>query len=130
MLRKLLSFLRLRGMAGAPSRGARGAMLAWVRAPRRDRDTTLSDAALKWLSRLPADFRPHALAQRFPRIANRFALLWRDPGLTEQFIDELLLPKRPDRQGFAPEVTADLQSLQVLNEHRRYASDDAQPSRP
>ena len=130
MLRKLLPFLRLRGMADAPSLGLRGAKPDWVRAPGRHRDATLSDAALKWLARLPAAFRPHALAQRFPRIANRFALLWCDPGLTEQFIDELLLPKRSDRQGFAPEVTADLQSLQVLNEHRRYASDDAKPSRP
>ena len=99
----------------------------WVRhrAPVRQRDETLSAAALDWLADLPDDFRAEALAERFPRIANRFAQLWLDPGLVEHYLDELLQPQRPGRQGFSPEVTAELQSLQVLNEHRLYLSDSA-----
>ncbi len=133
VIRKFLPFLRLPGVSAGRTRLAHGPKPPelmtesdWVRhrAPRRHRDDSLSPAALDWLARLPDDFRPHALAERFPRIANRFALLWRDPGLIEQYLDELLLPKRPDRQGFPPEVTVDLQSLQVLNEHRLYASDE------
>jgi hypothetical protein len=133
-MRKFLPFLRLpglllRGSAPAP-RGPKPPELMtdsdWVRhrAPQRHRDETLSDAAVVWLSRLPDEFRPDALAARYPRIANRFALLWRDPGLIEQYLDELLVPKRPDRQGFPSDVTTDLQSLQLLNEHRLYGDDD------
>ncbi|MES2990990.1 MAG: hypothetical protein V4844_06190 [Pseudomonadota bacterium] len=138
-MRKLLPLLRLpvlllRGAAPVP-RGPKPPELMtdsdWVRhrAPRRHRDETLSNAAVAWLARLPADFRPDALAARYPRIANRLALLWRDPGLIEQYLDELLVPKRPDRQGFPSEVAADLQSLQMLNEHRLYGPDEDQGDR-
>ena len=138
-MRKLLPLLRLpilllRGAAPAP-RGPKPPELMtdsdWVRhrAPRRHRDETLSNAAVAWLARLPADFRPDALAARYPRIANLMALVWRDPGLIEQYLDELLVPKRPDRQGFPSEVAADLQSLQMLNEHRLYGPDEDQGDR-
>jgi len=94
------------------------------RAPRRLRDDELSADAHLWLERVPADFHPDAVAERFPRLINRLALLWRDPGLTEHFLVELLQPARPGRQGFAPEVTVELQSLQVLNDHRLYDDPD------
>lgn len=133
MIRKLLPFLRLPVALrlGAPTpRGPKPPELMtdsdWVRhrAPQRHRDEVLSTAAVTWLARLPEEFRPDALATRYPRIANRFALLWRDPGLIEQYIDELLVPTRPDRQGFPADVTTDLQSLQLLNEHRLYGDPD------
>jgi hypothetical protein len=129
-LRKLLSLL---GLSKAPARRTPGPKPRelmtdsdWVRhrAPRRLRDDELSSGAQQWLERLPEDFRPHALAERFPRLVNRLALLWRDPGLAEHFLIELTLPTRPGRQGFAPEVTTELQSLQVLNDHRLYIEDD------
>jgi hypothetical protein len=134
-MRKLLPLLRfpltlLRAAAPAPPRGPKPPELMtdsdWVRhrAPRRHRDEVLSDAAVAWLARLPDDFRPDLLAARYPRIANRMALLWRDPGLIEEYLDDLLVARRPNRQGFAPEVASDLQSLQVLNEHRLYGAGD------
>lgn len=89
-----------------------------VRAPGRHRDQTLSDAAVRWLARVPADARPRALAEHFPRIVNRFAALWRDPGLMEHFIDELMQPPRRGRHGFPTDVLAELQMLQALNDQR------------
>ena len=133
-MRKFLPFLRfpitlLRSPAPEPKGPKPPEQMTdadWVRhrAPRRHRDETLSDAAIAWLARLPADFLPDALAGRYPRIANRMALLWRDPGLIEEYLDELLVPRRPNRQGFPADVAADLKSLQMLNEHRLYGADD------
>ena len=138
-MRKLLALLRWpRASARAPSdgRGPKPRELMtdsdWIRhrAPQRHRDEELSDDAVAWLARLPEDFRPAALAERFPRIANRLAQLWRDPGLTEHLLDELVVPRRPGRQGFPPDVIVDLQSLQVLNDHRLYLSEDPDPQEP
>lgn len=132
-MRKLLALLRWPGAAPRSRPGARGPKPRdlmtdsdWVRhrAPVRHRDEALSDDALDWLDRLPQDFRPAALAERFPRIVNRLAMLWPDPGLTEHCLDELVVPRRPGRQGFPPDVMVDLQSLQVLNDHRLYLSED------
>ena len=140
-MRKFLSFLRLplrlpaalrRGVP--PPRGPKPPELMtdsdWVRhrAPLRHRDEALSTAAVAWLARLPDEFRPQSLPARYPRIANRFALLWRDAGLIELYIDELLVPARPNRQGFPAEVTTELRALQFLNEQRLYG-DDAQDER-
>jgi len=136
-MRKLLALLRWpRASAHTPpgGRGPKPRELMtdsdWVRhrAPPRHRDEQLSDDALEWLAELPEDFRPAALAERYPRIVNRLAQLWRDPGLTEHLLDELVVPRRPGRQGFPAEVTLDLQSLQVLNDHRLYLSED--PDQP
>lgn len=138
-MRKLLALLRRHVPStrfGPGTRGPKPRELMtdsdWVRhrAPQRHRDQVLSDGARDWLDQLPEDFRPAALAEHFPRIANRLALLWRDPGLTEHCLDELVCPKRPGRQGFPPEVTLDLQSLQVLNDHRLYLSEEADDEEP
>jgi len=132
-MRRILSLLRLPKPSSRRQPGPHGPkpreLLTdsdWVRlrAPERHRDQTLSPGALEWLERLPDGFCPETLAERFPRIVNRFAMLWPDPGLTENYLDELLMPKRPDRQGFPAEVTFELQSLQFLNEHRLYLADD------
>ncbi len=139
-MRNLLAWLRWpRRPSARPLPGARAARPRepmtdsdWARhrAPLRHRDAMLSDDAVEWLAALPEDFRPAALAERFPRIVNRLAQLWRDPGLTEHLLDELVVPRRPGRQGFPPEVTVDLQSLQVLNDHRLYLSEDPDTQEP
>lgn len=135
-MRKLLALLRWpRASARTTPDGrgpkARGLMTDsdWIRqrAPHRHRDEELSDDAVEWLAHLPEDFRPGALAARFPRIVNRLAQLWRDLGLTQHLLDELVMPRRPGRQGFPTEVTVELQSLQVLNDHRLYLSEDPDP---
>ncbi|HWI10990.1 MAG TPA: hypothetical protein VNU48_06645 [Burkholderiaceae bacterium] len=138
-MRKLLALLRWPRASARTPPGGRGPKPRelmtdsdWVRhrAPPRHRDEQLSGDARAWLAELPEDFRPAALAERYPRIANRLAQLWRDPGLTEHLLDELVLPRRPGRQGFPPEVMVDLQSLQVLNDHRLYLSEDPDPREP
>lgn len=135
-MRKLLALLRWPRPSAGDARDRRGPKPRelmtdsdWVRhrAPLRHRDEELSDDAIGWLAHLPEDFRPTALAEQFPRIVNRLAQLWIDPGLTQHLLDDLILPRRPDRMGFPPEVMVDLQSLQVLNDHRLYLSDDPDP---
>jgi len=67
--------------------------------------------ARRWLASLPSATRPRTLAQRFPRLANRFAAAWDDePSLALVFAD-LLIDQRGDRQGFPPAVKADLHRL-------------------
>ena len=126
-MRKLLDFLKLSWPAATAAPRAFGPKPRelmtdsdWVRhrAPERHRDEELSDAALTWLVRMPSELRPDVLCVRFPRIVNRLAVLWRDPGLTEHYLDELLQPPRPGRLGFPADVAAELQALLACNELR------------
>lgn len=92
----------------------------WVRyrAPLRLRDESLSDTAVRWLRRIREPARPLQLCVLFPRIANKLALLWRDPGLSEAYLDELIGRQRPGRKGFPTDVTDELFALQRLNDER------------
>jgi hypothetical protein len=91
---------------------------ARVRAPVRQRDLVLDERARRWLARLPADMRPDALAERFPRIVNRLAVLWRDAGLTEVLLVDLLTDTRGGRQGFPPAIVNELEVLYELHSAR------------
>jgi len=97
---------------------------ARVRAPVRHRDLALSEKATQWLSRLPANIQPTELCQRFPRIVNRIATLWKDEGLTEYNFIELLADMRGGRQGFPPKVVNELMALY----ERHLMRADARPS--
>ena len=86
---------------------------AWLRkrsAPN-PRDASLSNVALAWLDRLPAELRPIALCERFPRIANRLAICWGDAALSAMVLNEFLTDRRGNRQGYPPEVQRELQAL-------------------
>lgn len=85
-----------------------------LRSPPRPQDLVLSSVARAWVEGLPARARPTALASQFPRIANRLALCWRDPALTLQVLDQLLLDRRGGRQGFPAAVREDLIALRDL----------------
>lgn len=132
LMRRLLGYFRsFRAGLPAPAsqRGPKRPELMtdsdWVRhrAPVRHRDEALSDAAQKWSRRLPEAIRPDELCTRYPRIANRLAQLWRDPGLTEHCLDELLSPRRTGRQGFPQPVADELLALQFCNDDRIYESE-------
>jgi len=97
---------------------------ARVRAPVRHRDMALSAKATRWLSRLPTDIQPTELCQRFPRIVNRIAALWKDEGLTDYTFIDLLADVRGGRQGFPPKVVDELRALYELHLMRV----DAHPS--
>jgi len=62
----------------------------------------------KWLARLPRIVRPLALLRRYPRIANNMAGAWGDPKAFRAYLDDLLIDRRGNRQGFAPEIQREL----------------------
>lgn len=58
---------------------------------------------------------PRELCARYPRIANRFALLWPDAHLTEHYFEALLIDKRGNRRGFTTRITEELQHLRSFH---------------
>ncbi len=106
----------------SPPPAARGPQTEaqWLhhRAPLRPQDEALSRMALTWLDLLPAHTQPLALCGRYPRIANRLAVCWADPVLTDLVLDDLLIDRRGGRQGFPAPVLADLLALRELHERR------------
>jgi hypothetical protein len=67
--------------------------------------------AKRWQEALPATLRPQALIAYYPRIANLLALQWNDPDALAAYLDELLVDRRGDRQGFPPPVQSELVRL-------------------
>ena len=86
-----------------------------ARSPEREQDLVLSDQVLGWLQLLPQPVRPSALCAHYPRVANRIALCWSDPLLTEQVFDALLLSQRGKRKGFPPAVAAEMLRLRAFH---------------
>jgi len=82
-------------------------------------ERVLSPAAHVWLMKLPSAVRPNHLADIFPRIVNRLALVWRDVELADKVLDDLLVDKRGGRRGFPSEVSAELLRLHAFHERRR-----------
>lgn len=68
---------------------------------------------MAWLSQLPAEVRPRALAIQYPRIFNKIAELWARPLLCEKYLDELLMDERGTRQGFPADVATELTALKT-----------------
>lgn len=63
---------------------------------------------------------PHALEKQYPRILNKILELWDGPGIGEYF-NELVFANRPARQGFPPEVAADIMYLfGVLTQRKQH----------
>jgi hypothetical protein len=85
------------------------------RTPQREQDLVLSDQVLGWLQQLPQPVRPSELCAHYPRVANRIALCWSDPYLTEQVFDALLLSQRGKRNGFPPRVAAEMMRLRAFH---------------
>jgi hypothetical protein len=77
------------------------------------RDKTLTTLAKAWRDSLPAESQPRVLCERYPRIANRLALCWSDPVLTDAVMRDLLAPRRSGRKGFPEEVRCELVVLQA-----------------
>jgi len=75
------------------------------------RDRVLSKLAKEWCERLSPHVQTRALCERYPRIANRIALCWRDPALTLALLDQLLRDRRGGRKGFPAAVQAELVAL-------------------
>ena len=73
--------------------------------------SVLTDEAARWMAGLPAHARPFALAQKFPRIANSIADLWRRVARCEEYLDTLVVDLRGDRTGFPLDVAKELNAL-------------------
>jgi len=98
--------------------------------PQQQWERVLSPAAHVWLMKLPASVRPNHLADTFPRIANRLALVWRDATLVDKVLDDLLVDKRGGRRGFPAEVSAELLRLHSFHERHRMLPGTAEAAAP
>jgi hypothetical protein len=95
------------------SRASELAQSPAARGPLSAADQALSALAERWLQTLPAVQCPQHLAQQFPRIVNRLALVWPDPVLTGRYFESLLIDHRGNRKGFPPEVAQELIALRA-----------------
>ena len=96
-----------------PACRAAAAQTAVKREPPNPRDKMLSAFARAWVDALPRTLQPQSLCAQYPRIANRLALCWADPGLTDQIFASLLEDKRRGRAGFPREVAEELGRLRA-----------------
>lgn len=93
-----------------------------LRQPPSPYDRSLNRSAVSWLHELPPEVRPRACVSRFPRILNRLARYWDSRGMLEQIFSDLLVDKRVGRQGFPPEILAEIRNLYV--HYRRLHPED------
>lgn len=82
----------------------------------------LLPVAKRWMLTLPPSVRPKALAERYPRLVNRFAAAWQDEPSLNLVFSDLLIDRRGNRQGFPPAVKADLHRLWRHWQREREAS--------
>jgi hypothetical protein len=66
-----------------------------------------------WATGLPATVQPSALLTKFPRVANLVAVLWKDPDSLRRYVDDLLVDKRGNRQGFPVDVLREIFELRA-----------------
>lgn len=70
----------------------------------------------EWLSAIPDQYRPTALARQFPRIANLICASWPDPAARGKYLIELLTGDgRPNRKGFPPSVLREIEILHQVH---------------
>ena len=127
MLGKPFSLLAIFRKPKAGARPARTALAgplteaqwAKLRQPEREQDRTLSNGTRRWLGGLPAKMRPNELCTQYPRVANRLALCWGDPMLTECLFDDLMINRRGKRKGFPPAVGGELLRLREFSTYQR-----------
>lgn len=65
---------------------------------------------------LSGDFKdkyPHQLVARFPHVAERLDAMWNDVAAVGDYFSELMVSNRPSRQGFPPEVAAEIMALSI-----------------
>ncbi|MCG2576523.1 ankyrin repeat domain-containing protein [Dechloromonas sp. XY25] len=56
---------------------------------------------------------PHQLVARFPHVARKLEAIWNNPEAAADYFTELMIPSRPNRQGFPPDVAAEIISLSM-----------------
>lgn len=71
----------------------------------------VQDETVRWLATLPEHVRPAELTRKYPRIANKIALLWRRVARCEEYLDGLVEDRRGGRKGFPIAVAQELAAL-------------------
>jgi hypothetical protein len=99
--------------------GERRRMFEAQRAPLREADRTLALETRLWMLRLPPKLRPVALAEAFPRVANRLARDWSDNFMLDVCFEDLLIDRRGGRRGFPKPVLREIQRLHHFNRRHR-----------
>lgn len=65
---------------------------------------------------LNSEFRekyPHQLVARYPHIARHIESLWHNADAVADYFSDLMIPSRPNRQGFPADVAAEIMSLSM-----------------
>ena len=109
------------GGAAAPPKSVGALAAAPVEAPDEDwiprRKNQPANGLLKptfaWVSTLPVEAQPRSLMYKFPRIANLLAAMWPDANSFRRYMDDLLVDKRGNRQGFPVDVLKELFELRA-----------------
>jgi hypothetical protein len=74
-------------------------------------DRALTGKSIDWLLALPANARPKALCEQFPRIANHLSDIWDNPRDTQLVLIRLLADERGTRKGFSLQIEQEIGRL-------------------
>ena len=80
----------------------------------------LTAAAEGWITNLPEDVRPTEVLEKYPRIVNKMASLWRHPDEFMAYMSGLMVDERGDRSGFSMKIALELATIKdhyELNVH-------------
>jgi hypothetical protein len=94
-------------------------LLEAQRAPLREADRALALETRLWMLRLPPTLRPTALAEAYPRVANRIARDWIDGFMIDVCFEDLLIDRRGGRRGFPSTVLREIRRLHHFNRRHR-----------
>jgi hypothetical protein len=89
--------------------------IGWAQRRRAQPVNVLLLRTVKWIASLPPNARPKVLAGQFARIANQLCADWHDAPVCRAYLEDLLLDRRSGRQGFAPQIAAELAVLRELH---------------
>jgi hypothetical protein len=85
----------------------------WVKRRASQPASGLLRPTVAWAAGLPAEVQPAALMAKFPRVANLIAVLWKDADSLRRYVDDLLVDKRGNRQGFPLDVLREIFELRA-----------------
>jgi hypothetical protein len=126
---EVVSFDQAREALEEPPAGVqrlrRPGLADWLarRNPLTEAERRLSRHTTQWMLALPREIRPVELMRRYPRIANQLSAQWQDNEFSLHLLDELVLDRRGNRQGFPRTVAIELQALREhLQRSRRQAT--------
>ena len=100
-------------VAPAPGTASATPNVDWTKQRKSEPANGLLKPTFAWASTLPANVQPRALLSKFPRIANLLAAMWPDANSFRRYIDDLLVDKRGNRQGFPLDVLKELFELRA-----------------